>query len=178
MRWRHGTSRNIVYMGSFMPYKNVETLIAGMAHLPGRTLHLLSRIRPKRRRELEALVPVGADVVFHEGVSDEEYARMLADDAVLVTASLDEGYGLPIAEALALGVPAVVSELPIFHEVAGDGARYFPARDARAFAGAVDALADPAARAAASAAGRAHMARFGWERSARILLDAARGLAR
>ncbi|NLT25123.1 MAG: glycosyltransferase family 4 protein [Microbacteriaceae bacterium] len=175
---RHGTSRNLVYMGSFMPYKNVETLIAGMAHLPGRTLHLLSRIRPERRRELEALVSAGASVVFHEGVTDEEYARLLADDAVLVTGSLDEGYGLPIAEALALGVPAVVSDLPIFHEVAGDGARCFPARDARAFAREVEALADPAVRAATAAAGRAHMARFTWERSARILLDTARGLAR
>ena len=174
---RGETGRNLVYMGSFMPYKNVETLIAGMAHLPGRTLHLLSRIRPERRRELEALVPVGASVVFHEGVSDEEYARMLADDAVLVTASLDEGYGLPIAEALALGVPAVVSDLEIFHEVAGEGARYFAAQDAAAFAREVDAIASPAARDAVGAAGRAHMARFTWERSARTLLDAARELA-
>lgn len=174
---RHGTSRNLVYMGSFMPYKNVETLIAGMARLPGRTLHLLSRIRPERRRELEALVPAGAEVVFHEGVSDEEYARLLADDAVLVTGSLDEGYGLPIAEALALGVPAVVSDLAIFHEVAGEGARYFDALDAAAFAREVEALADPEVRAATAAAGLAHMARFTWERSARLLLDTARELA-
>lgn len=170
------TGRNLIYMGSFMPYKNVETLITGMAHLPEYTLHLLSRIRPERRRELEALVPAGARVVFHEGVSDAEYAQLLADDATLVTASLDEGYGLPIAEALALGVPAVVSDLEIFHEVAGDGARYFPAEDAAAFAREVAALSDPAVRAATAAAGRAHMAQFNWERSARILLETAREL--
>ncbi|WP_026936560.1 glycosyltransferase family 4 protein [Gulosibacter molinativorax] len=169
--------RNLVYMGSFMPYKGVETLIEGMRELPGRTLHLLSRINQERRRELEAIVPAGADVVFHEGVSDEEYAQILHDDAVLVTASLDEGYGLPIAEALALGTPAVVTDLEIFHEVAGDGARYFAPWDARAFAAQVGALDDPAAREATIAAGLEHMRQFTWERSARILWETATKLA-
>lgn len=169
--------QNLVYMGSFMPYKGVETLIAGMADLPGRTLHLLSRIKPERRRALEALVPAGADVVFHEGVSDEEYARLLADNAVLVTASLDEGYGLPLAEALALGTPAVVTDLEIFHEVAGPGARYFAREDARDFAAQVLALDDPEVRAETIAAGLKHMERFTWERSARILWETARSLA-
>lgn len=39
----------------------------------------------------------GSEIVFHGGVSDEEYAALLADDALLVSASLDRGYGLPIA---------------------------------------------------------------------------------
>lgn len=176
-RIRTRAARNLVYMGSFMPYKNVETLIRGMADLPGRTLHLLSRIAPERRRELEALVPPNADVVFHGGVTDTEYAELLADDAVLVTASLDEGYGLPIAEALALGVPAVVSELPIFHEVAGEGALYFDAEDPAAFAAAVRSLDDEDARAHVIESGTAHIARFTWERSARTLLRTARHLA-
>src|SRR5690606_3220304 len=62
--------QNIVYMGSFMLYKNVETLIKGMEWLPGRTLHLLSRITVARRQELQALVPEGANVIFHNGVTD------------------------------------------------------------------------------------------------------------
>lgn len=52
------------------------------------------------------------------------------------------GYGLPIAEALELGVPAVVSDLEIFREVAGDGALFVPATDAHAFADAVQTLDD------------------------------------
>ena len=106
---RDGEVRNLVYMGSFMPYKNVATLVRAMATLPGRTLHLLSRISRERRAELEDLVPHGVEVRFHGGVTDAEYAAALAEDAVLVTASRDEGYGLPVAEALALGVPAVVT---------------------------------------------------------------------
>ncbi|MFT4307309.1 MAG: glycosyltransferase [Microbacterium sp.] len=173
-----GAPRHIVYMGSFMPYKNVETIVRAMAGLPGRTLHLLSRIAPARRAELEALAAPGVDVVFHDGVSDAEYAALLADDGVLATLSLDEGYGLPIAEALALGVPAVVSDLEIFHEVAGAGAEYVPPTDAAAFAAAVRGLDDDRTRATTIAAGRAHIARFTWERSAGVLLDAAWSLAR
>ena len=171
-------AQNLVYMGSFMPYKNVETLVRAMRGLPGRTLHLLSRIAPARRAELEALVPAGASVVFHGGVTDAEYAALLADRAVLVSASLDEGYGLPLAEALALGVPAVVTDMPIFREVAGGGARYAPGTDAEAFAAAVRALDEPDEYARTVAAGRAHIARFSWERSAGILLDTVVDLAR
>ncbi|WP_417563967.1 glycosyltransferase family 4 protein [Microbacterium sp.] len=168
---------NLVYMGSFMPYKNVETLVQASGRLPGRTLHLLSRISPQRRSELERLIPDGAAVVFHDGVTDAEYARLLADRAVLVTTSFDEGYGLPIAEALALGVPAVVSDLPIFHEVAGDGARYVDAEDPDDVADAVAGLDDEAARAALVEAGTAHIARFTWPQSAAVLLDVVEDLA-
>ncbi len=191
-------SRNLIYMGSFMPYKNVETLVRAMRSLPGRTLHLLSRISPERRRDLTAVAPAGAEVVhegmsdgeyaaarapessivFHDGVTDAEYAALLADDAVLVTASLDEGYGLPIAEALAMGVPAVVSDAEIFHEVAGGGALYAPARDADGFARAIKTLADPAVRARVVDVGRAHIRGYSWQRSAEVLLDAVAQLGR
>lgn len=171
-----GGATNLIYMGSFMPYKNVETLVRAMAGLPGRTLHVLSRISPERRAELTALIPAGADVVFHGGVTDEEYAALLADRAVLVSASLDEGYGLPLAEALALGVPAVVTDMPIFREVAGGGALYAEGTDPEAFAAAVRSLDDESTRAALVAAGTAHIARFSWHRSAQTLLDAVAAL--
>ena len=46
-----GASRHLVYMGSFMPYKNVETLLYAMRELPGYTLHLLSKMPDARRAE-------------------------------------------------------------------------------------------------------------------------------
>lgn len=163
--------KNLVYMGSFMRYKNVEALIAGMEFLPGRTLHLLSRIAPARKAELQKCIPKNAQVVFHGGVTDEEYAQVLADDAVMVSASRDEGYGLPLAEALALGVPAVVSDLPIFHEVAGEGALYFGANKPREFADRVLALDDEGTVQELVRAGREHIKQFSWDTSAETLLQ-------
>lgn len=169
----HDTAiKNIVYMGSFMPYKNVEGLIAAMRWLPGKTLHLLSRISPERRRELQAMVPTNADVRFYGGVSDDEYEALLADNALLATASLDEGYGLPIAEALAMGVPVAASDIPIFHEVAAGGAVYFDPRRPQDIANAIKRLDDTTTREEVIQRGSSHIATFTWQASARELLHA------
>lgn len=167
------TPINLVYMGSFMSYKNVETLIKGMEYLPGYTLHLLSRIRPERQNELTRLIPPGAKVVFHNGVPDEAYAQIMSNRALLVSASLDEGYGLPVAEAMALGVPAVISDIPIFHEVAGDGALYFDPRDPHDFADKIKQTATLEIAQELSHKGFEQSQKFSWHESAHTLLDAA-----
>lgn len=167
---------NIVYMGSFMPYKNVETLIKGMEWLPGRTLHLLSRVNSERQKELEALVPKNAKVVFYNGVSDEQYEQLLANNAVLATASLDEGYGIPVAEAMAMGVPVVASDIPVFHEVGADSALYFDPSSPEAFAEQVKKFDTPQFRDEQIAKGTAHIKTFNWDSSAKVLLQAIKSL--
>ena len=168
--------KNVVYMGSFMPYKNAETLIKAMEWLPGKTLHLLSRISPKRRSELQQLIPDQTDVRFYSGVSDDQYEALLANNAVLATASLDEGYGLPIAEALAMRVPAVVSNIPIFHEVAAGGALYADPHNPQAFAEAIKKVDDATTYTTLTSAGKQHSATFNWNASAKALLAAAKSL--
>ncbi len=168
--------KNLVYMGSFMGYKNVETLIRGMEFLPGRTLHLLSRIQPEQKAELQKIIPKGVNVIFHGGVSDQQYAEILANDAILVSASRSEGYGLPLAEALALGVPAVVSDLTIHQEVAGKGALYFNPDHPKDFANQIKKLDDATATRALVEKGKGHIAQFNWKTSAQTLLDAIRKL--
>lgn len=170
------TIKNIVYMGSFMPYKNVESLIAAMEWLPGKTLHLLSRISPARRAELQALVPKGADVRFYGGVTDDQYEAVLADNAVLATASLDEGYGIPVAEALAMGVPVAISDIAIFHEVAGSGAVYFKPTNPKDIANKIKELDTPERRDYLIEQGSAHISTYTWESSARELLNAIKSL--
>jgi glycosyltransferase involved in cell wall biosynthesis len=169
----------LIYMGSFMPYKNVETLIEGLAFLSGNyTLHLLSRIKPDRQKELERHISPGTKVIFHNGVSDAQYAELLSHDALLVTASFDEGYGLPIAEALALGTPAVVSDLTIFREVAGKGALYFNPHDPQSFAKHVAAASILNTYKELHVEGVRHISRFTWQLSASKLIEAAVSLAK
>lgn len=174
----HTKPTNLVYMGSFMRYKNVETLIEGMGLLPGYTLHLLSRIKPDRKKALTKRLPKGASVVFHNGVTDAQYAELLANNALLVSASLDEGYGLPIAESLAMGVPVIASNLAIFHEVAGPGALYFPADDPQLFASAVQRAVDQNVYAKLSKDGNTYIKNFSWKASAKTLLITIQTLAR
>ena len=168
--------KNIIYMGTFMPYKNVETLIKGMQWLPGRTLHLLSKITPARRKELTAIIPAGADVRFYGGVTDDAYEVLLADNAILASASLDEGYGIPVAEALAMGVPVVVSNIPIFHEVAAGGALYFDPKSSKKFSDRVKELDNKTVRDGIIKIGQNHISSFTWEASARALLNTIKSL--
>ncbi len=169
---------NLVYMGSFMEYKNVETLIKGLEFLPGYTLHLLSRIRPERKTQLEKLIPNGAKVVFHNGVSDKVYAQLLSDRALLVSASFDEGFGIPVADAMALGVPAVITDMPIFHEVAGEGALYFDPSDPADYAEKVKKTSKLTMYTNLSAKSMAQSKIFSWDTSAKVLLEAVRSLSK
>jgi glycosyltransferase involved in cell wall biosynthesis len=162
-------TRDLVYMGSFMPYKNVELLARGMHELPGYTLHLLSRADERTVTALTALAPAGA-LRFHGGVSDEEYARVLSTATALVTASLNEGFGLPLIEAMAGGTPVVVSDIDIFREIGADAALYFDPRDPRSFAAAVRRLEDPTEWSRLSALSRKRAGDFSWDRSAAALL--------
>lgn len=170
--------KNLIYMGTFIGYKNVEALIAGMEFLPGRTLHLLSPISEKRKNELEKRIPRGANVIFHNGVSDETYAKLLADNAVFVSATRYEGFCLPLAEALALGVPAVVSDLAVLHEVAGDGALYFGCNKPQEFAERVKELDSEKRVKQVVTAGKKQMEKYNWHDSAEILLKNAKKLYR
>ncbi|MES2876457.1 MAG: glycosyltransferase family 1 protein [Patescibacteria group bacterium] len=169
--------KNLIFMGTLLPYKNAETLIRMMHYVPGRTLHLCSKVSPVRKIELESLIPAGASVVFHNGVSDEQYAALLADDAIMVSASRAEGFGLPLAEALKLGVPAVVSDRPYFREIAGsDSAVFADPNDAENFARAVQSLNDLDERTRRIKAGVLAVDRFSWKSSARVLLEACQKL--
>jgi glycosyltransferase involved in cell wall biosynthesis len=168
-----GADHSLVYMGSFMPYKNVETLVAGMAGLPDFTLHLLSRITPERRAQLEIMVPAGAKVVFHNGVTDDEYAVLLKRATALVSLSRAEGYGLPLVEAMSLGTPVIASDIPIFREVGGDAASYVEPGSATDFAAAVKTLRDEEHWQDVSRRSVARAAEFSWDESARQLVDVA-----
>jgi glycosyltransferase involved in cell wall biosynthesis len=164
-------STRLVYMGSFMPYKNVDALVRAAGALPGFELHLLSRITDEQRMRLQSLAPT-ARLVFHDGVSDPEYADILGSATALVTASRDEGFGIPLVEAMSLGIPVVVSDIPIFREIGGDAGLYCDPNDPLAFAAAVHVLEEPGEWARRSALAVDQAARYSWGGSARTLLRA------
>ena len=159
----------LVYMGSFMPYKNVATLARAMPSLPHHELHLMSRISPEEQARLTALGS-GGKLVFHDGASDEVYRDVLRGATALVSASRDEGFGIPLVEAMALGTPVVVSDIPVFREVGGDAGAYVDSDDVAGFVREIRELDDPERWAQRSAAARERAARYSWEASARVLL--------
>jgi glycosyltransferase involved in cell wall biosynthesis len=89
----------------------------------------------------------------------------------LVTASLNEGFGLPLVEAMAGGTPIAVSDIPIFREIGGDAAVYFDPRSPESFAAAIRELEDPAEWKRRSQLATVRAAHYSWDASARALLD-------
>lgn len=162
--------KELVYMGSFMPYKNVEALITMMSLLPEYRLHLVSRIAKSRRIALEKLIKHPEQVQFWNGINDQQYATLLARATALVTASYDEGFGLPLIEAMAAGTPVVCSDIPIFHEVGGEAAMFCDPHSPAAFAAAVQRCHDPTERQTRIDKGRQQAVRFSWDASAAQLL--------
>jgi len=163
-------TRTLVYMGSFMPYKNVDLLARAMHLLPEYTLHLLSRAGEDDRARLERLAPQNS-LVFHNGVSDDEYHELLSTATALVSASRNEGFGLPVLESMAVGTPVVVSNIPVFQEIGGDAAVYFDPRSPKSMAGAVRSIEDAGEWMRRSDRSVAQAAGFRWRHSATALLD-------
>lgn len=166
--------KTLLYMGSFMEYKNVETLVRAMEYLPEHELHLLSGIKEPRQQELAELIPNEATVVFHNGVSDQEYEQLLSECTALVTLSREEGYGLPLVEAMSMGTPVVVTDMPIFREVAEEAALYASPDDARGFAEQVLTLDEAATWKDYSQRAIQRAEHYSWERSAQQLLELAK----
>lgn len=161
--------KTLVYMGSFMPYKNVDLLVKSMAQLSGYRLQLMSRISDEERARLTSLAPEGS-VEFFGGASDEDYENAMLAATALVTASRDEGFGLPVVEAQALGTPVLLSDIPIFREIGGEPAGYFDPDSTASFVSAVRELEDSAEWARRSAASVEWARRYNWPDAAKQLL--------
>ncbi len=84
------------------------------------------------------------DVVVISGLTDAALIDHLAGARALLFPSHAEGWGLPLAEACALGVPAIASDLPALREAAQDRAHFLPPDDADAWATAIRHFAAPA----------------------------------
>ncbi|MFC4244692.1 glycosyltransferase family 4 protein [Gryllotalpicola reticulitermitis] len=169
-------TRVLVHMGQFMPYKNVDTLVRAIAELPAEyELHLMSRATGAERARLEALAP-GARLVFYNGASDADYETALLRAHALVTTSWDEGFGIPVIEAMRVGTPVVASDIPIFREVGGRAAVFVDPASPSDVARGIRSLEATDAWTTASRAGVAQAATFSWGASARALLEVLRSV--
>ena len=120
----------VLYVGSLMQHKNVATLVRAMAELPDddpTELRLVGPATPEELAALQALVRTHKleERVRHLGfVTTEELAGLYAGAFAFAFPSLIEGFGLPVLEAMTIGVPVVSSDIGAVREVAADAVRY------------------------------------------------------
>ena len=112
-------------------------------------------------------------------VSQDELARLFRDADLFLFPSLSEGFGLPVLEAMASGVPVVTSSISSLPEVAGDAAVLVDPTDTDALAAAMgQVLADRAQHDRLRLAGLARVARFTWQAAAQQTLAVYRSVVR
>ena len=87
---------------------------------------------------------LAAHLIECSGLADAELLALLRGACALLNPSFAEGFGLPVAEALAAGVPVLASSLAAHREVGGDSADYLDPRDAEGWLHAIRDFADPA----------------------------------
>jgi len=160
--------RVVLCLAALRPHKNQELLVRAAGSLPDDVAIVLAGPQERyveRVKELASELAVTDRVRVAGYVADPEVESLwsMADCGVFPT--LAEGFGLPILEGMARGVPIACSDIPVLREVGGDVPRYFEPHD-------------PAAAAAAitTSLGDRERGRLGVERASRFSWsDAARG---
>jgi glycosyltransferase involved in cell wall biosynthesis len=174
IRARYGLSggRVVLCVAAKRPHKNQELLMRSLPLLPPDTLvALVGHAEPYEAELRRVARELGLErrVRFIGYVSDAELEGLwrLAECAAFPT--LGEGFGLPVLEAMARGVPVACSDLAVLREVGGNVPHYFAPSDAASAARAIEAAwADPKA----ARAGCERASQFSWEAAARETLNA------
>jgi glycosyltransferase involved in cell wall biosynthesis len=159
------------------PHKNLTRLLEALASIPGerRPVLLLPGYPTPWEADLRTRaheLGLDADTRFLGWVGDDELDALYAASACFVFPSLYEGFGLPVLEAMARGVPVACSDTGSLPEVAGGAARLFDPEDPAAIASAIETLLtdrDEAARLVALGLERA--AELTWQTTARATAD-------
>ena len=154
------------------PHKNLARLLEAWALLPPeRPLLVLPGYPTAHEEELRrqaSHLGVDGDVRFLGWVDGADLEALYRLAACVVFPSLYEGFGLPVLEAMARGVPVACSDRGSLKEVAGDAALVFDPESPRAIADAVATLLGSAGEAARlRTAGRERAGRFSWRETAR-----------
>ena len=189
VHFRMGISRAFVLFvpGGFDSRKNFERLFDAFSRLPEdvRAAHQLvvtGRLDAGRiatLREMAGQFGVAQEELVLPGyVSDEELLCLYRSAALFVFPSLNEGFGLPVLEAISCGAPTIASNTSSLPEVVGNAEALFDPTDAAAISETVArGLTDADYRERLLASGRHQVAQFSWERTSARALASLEALA-
>jgi glycosyltransferase involved in cell wall biosynthesis len=175
-----GFRGHLLFVGTLEPRKNVRVLLAAYRQLVEKhpdapPLVLAGQVTPAAEAwvaEAQA-PPLRGRVVFEGYVSTERREELYAGASLLALPSLDEGFGLPALEAMALGIPVVASTVGALPEVVGDAGILVDPADVQGLSGALEAVTvDPGLAGRMREAGIARSRGFNWPASARALIGA------
>ena len=169
----------LLCVSTLHPHKNLERLIRAYAASRREYKLVLAGMRGFHTAALERLI---ADLHLADRVEltgwlpRSKLLKLYSRASAFVYPSQFEGFGMPVLEAMAAGIPVACSDIPPLREVAGEAALYFDPLDESALAAALDRItADADLRLRLSAAGPERARPFTWRRAAQQTLAALLG---
>ena len=119
-------------VGTIEPRKNYELVLKTFTKLWRRGIKIKLCILARGRTSSEFMIKqiknhseFGRKLVLFEDVEDDALQYSYQNAKAMIVASQGEGFGLPIVEAACYRLPVICSDIPVFHEIAGDHAIYF-----------------------------------------------------
>jgi len=166
----------VFYLGQWKAYKNLPLLLEAFARV-ARTHPECQLViagddpRHPEVRQRAATLPEGS-VRFPGRLPESAVPDLYRGAAMVVLPSRAEGFGLPVIEAMACGVPVICSDLPVLHEIADGVAVFCDPNDPVAFADAMAAILDSPGNGSRWQRGIEQARGFTWKRAARQTVEA------
>src|SRR5580700_578505 len=166
----------VLCVSTLHPHKNLDRLIRAYARGKRDWRLTIVGMRGFFARTIDVLIAalgLKDSVQLAGWIPREELLQLYARAHAVVYPSTFEGFGMPVLEAMAAGIPVACSDIPPLREVAGDATLFFDPTSEDAIADALDRIVtDAALRARLAQAGPERARRFTWERAARETLVA------
>ena len=173
--------RYILFVSTIEPRKNLDVLVDAYERLRARgaydgALVVVGRVGWKAESTRARL---RAEGVHHlDYLPAAQLAAVYGNAELFVFPSIYEGFGFPLLEAMAYGVPSIAARSSSLPEIGGDAALYFEPHDAKALEMQIErVLTDAALRAKLAAAGPQRAAEFRWSEAAKETLAVLRNAA-
>jgi len=161
----------LLFVGTIEPRKNLDVLLDAWKSMRHRDDHDLLIAGPPGWAAEKTLARLDAGepgVTYLGYVSEQEMPSLTAGAAAFVYPSLYEGFGFPVAQAMAAGVPVVTSNNSCLPEIAGEGGIFVDPRSVGEISAVVEKLLESESlRAKMGTAGRQRAARYRWPSCAR-----------
>jgi len=175
-----GVGPALLHVGTNIPRKRIDVLLEVFAavrrEVPGARLWKAGGALQAEFQEHARRLGVAGSIVTLPFLSRAQLAAVYRRADLALFPSEAEGFGLPVAEAMACGAPVLLSDIPAFREVGGPAARYAPVADVPAWTAAAVSLLSSPPSPDARAAALQWSSRFRWSTHADQLAGIYRSL--